>query len=148
MSEITTPLASPVLDDFAPTKKKIDWPVWIGRGISGLMAVLLGMGGVMDLLKPPFVVEGLARAGYAESVLVPLGITVIVSALLYLIPQTALLGGLLLTAYLGGAVATHVRLGDPFFSMTMMPVYIAVPLWLGLLLRDRRLRELLPLRRA
>jgi hypothetical protein len=120
---------------------------WVGWVLTVLPAAMLIMGGVMDLLKPPFVVEGLQRAGYPERVIVPLGVVTIACGLLFLIPQTAVLGALLLTGYLGGAVATHVRVGDPLLSTGLVPVYVAIVLWLGLLLREPRLRAVLPLRR-
>ena len=111
---------------------------WIGWTLSGLLALAFAAGGVMDLLKPPFVVEGLNRAGYAESAIVPLGAVTLASAALFLVPRTAMFGGVLLSAYLGGAVATHLRMGEhgPMF----MPVAFAVVLWVALVLRDRRIR--------
>ena len=125
----------------APTAgKAARWAGWI---LGGLAALGLFAGGVTDLVKPPFVVEGLARAGYPESVIVPLGVVVIACVLLYLIPATAAVGAILLTGYFGGAVATHVRIGDPA-SMWLVPILYAVVLWTALVLRDRRLRAVLP----
>ncbi len=99
----------------------------------------------MDLLKPPAVVQGSAQMGYPESTLFGLGVVVLVCTLLYLLPRTAVLGAILLTAYLGGAVATHVRLGET--GKIPFPILFAVLLWGGLYLREARLRELVPLRR-
>jgi hypothetical protein len=96
--------------------------------------------------KPAAVVEGTIKAGYPESTLVPLGWVLLVSTVLYLIPRTCVLGAVLLTGYLGGAVATHVRIGHPLFSHTLFPVYFGIVLWGGLYLQDGRLRALLPLR--
>jgi hypothetical protein len=94
------------------------------------------------------VIEGTVALGYQESVILPLGIVLLVCTLLYIVPQTAVLGAILLTGYLGGAVATHVRIENPLFTHTLFPVYLGIMLWLGLYLRDRRLRDLLPIRRA
>jgi hypothetical protein len=98
------------------------------------------------LLKPRPVVEGTVRLGYPETVLIGLGIVLLASTILYLFPRTAVLGAILLTGYLGGAVATHVRVSDPLFTHTLFTVYFGVMLWGGLYLRDPRVREILPLR--
>ena len=113
--------------------------------MSWLVAIMLLMDAVMKLMKPKFVVEGTMKVGYPEHVVVPLGIVLLVCTVLYLIPLTSVLGAILLTGYLGGAVATHVRVGDPMFSHGLFPVYFGILLWWGLLLRDVRLRSLLPL---
>ena len=112
--------------------------------MSGLPALFLLWGGVVDLVKPRFVVEGTLRMGYPESIIFCLGVTVLVCTILYLIPRTAVLGAILLTGYLGGAVATHVRMGEGMFAL--VPIFFAVLLWGGLYLRDARLRALIPLR--
>ena len=117
--------------------------VWTGRVMSALPALFLLFGGVMNLIKPDFVVQGSAEMGYAESVILPLGIVLIASTILYLIPRTAVLGAILLTGYLGGAVDAHVRKGDNLF---FVPVLFAALLWGGLVLRDAKLRALLPWR--
>ena len=96
-------------------------------------------------LKPPEVVEGFARLGYAESAALGLGILELGCTLVYLVPRTSILGAILLTGYLGGATATHVRVGDPL-SMFIIPVILGVMVWGGLYLRDPRLRALIPLR--
>jgi hypothetical protein len=119
--------------------------VWAGRIVSWLPAVFLLVDGVAKLFKPTPVIEGTVKLGYSESVIIPLGIVLIACTVLYLIPRTAVLGAILLTGYLGGAVATHVRLGDGIFPVAF-GVTFGVLLWLGLYLRDARLRELLPLR--
>jgi hypothetical protein len=120
--------------------------LWTGRIMSGLPVLFLLMDGVMKLMKPEFVVKATLQLGYPENVIVGLGIVVLVCVILYVIPRTAVLGAILLTGYLGGAVATHVRVGDPLFSHALFPVYIAVLLWGGLYLREERLRALIPLR--
>ena len=120
--------------------------VWTGRIITGLPALFLLLDGVAKLFKPRQVLEGTVKLGYSESVIIPLGIILIACTVLYLIPRTAVLGAILLTGYLGGAVATHVsRLGDGWFGV-VFAVTFGVLLWLGLYLRDARIRELLPLR--
>jgi DoxX-like family len=120
--------------------------LWIGRIMSALPALFLVMDGVMKLMKPDFVVKATIQLGFPESVIVPLGIVVLVCVILYVIPRTAVLGAILLTGYLGGAVATHVRAGDPLFSHALFPVYFGILLWGGLYLREERLRALIPLR--
>jgi hypothetical protein len=114
--------------------------------MSALPALFLLMDGVMKLAKPEFVVKATVQLGYPERVIFGLGIVVLVCVILYLIPRTAVLGAILLTGYLGGAVATHVRVGDPLFSHALFPVYLAILLWGGLYLREERLRALVPLR--
>jgi hypothetical protein len=126
----------------APGSKKM---LWAGRVISALPALFMLMDGAMKVFKPPFVVEATVRLGYSESVIVPLGIVLIVCTVLYLIPGTSVLGAILLTGYLGGAVATHVRAGEPLFSI-VFAISFGVLIWLGLYLRYDRLRTLIPLR--
>jgi hypothetical protein len=121
--------------------------LWTGRGMSGLSALFLLLDGVMKLIKPAPVVDGTVRLGYPESVIVKLGIVLIICTVLYLIPRTSILGAILLTGYLGGAVATHVRVGDPLFSHILFPTYLGLLIWGGLYAREDRLRVLFPLRR-
>jgi len=119
--------------------------LWAGRTLSALPALFLLVDGVGKLIKPAPVVEATVRLGYSESVIVPLGIVLLVCTVVYLIPRSAVLGAILLTGYLGGAVATHVRTGDNLFSI-FFPVILGVLLWGGIFLRDDRLRSLIPLR--
>jgi len=119
--------------------------IWAGRIISALPALFLLVDGAMKLVKPPIVVESTIQLGYSESVILGLGIVLIASTILYLIPRTSVLGAILLTGYLGGATATHVRVGGPLFSI-VFPVIFGALIWLGLYLRDDRLRALIPLR--
>ena len=121
--------------------------LWTGRIMSALPALFLFVDGVGKLVKPAPVVEGTIQLGYPESVLLGLGIVLLACTVLYVIPRTAVLGAILLTGYLGGAIATHVRVGSPFFSHTLFPVYVALLIWGGLYLRDQRLRALIPVRR-
>jgi len=127
----------------APVSKKM---LWTGRILSGLLGLLLLADSVGKFVKPAAVVEGTVRLGYHESIILPLGIVLFACTVLYLMPRTSLLGAILLTGYLGGAVATHARVGDPLFSHILFPVYLGVMIWGGLFLRDARLRALLPLR--
>jgi hypothetical protein len=120
--------------------------LWTGRILSTIPVLFMLMDGVMKLMKPDFVVKATVQLGYPENVIVPLGIIVLICTILYAVPRTAILGAILLTGYLGGAVSTHVRAGDPLFSHILAPVYFAVILWIGLYLREPRLSALVPLR--
>ena len=119
--------------------------LWAGRIMSALPALFLLMDGVMKLFKPEVVVKTTVQLGYPESVILPLGFVLLACAVLYLIPRTSVLGAILLTGYLGGAVATHVRVGEGLFSI-VFPIIFGVLIWGGLYLRDERLRALIPLR--
>jgi hypothetical protein len=119
--------------------------LWIGRIVSGLPALFLLVDGVMKLFKPAVVVEGTVNLGYPESTIIPIGVVLVICTILYLIPATSVLGAILLTGYLGGAVATHVRAGESLFSIVFAVIF-GVLIWLGLYLRDVRLRALVPLR--
>ena len=119
---------------------------WLRRAglvVSALPVLLLLFSAGMKLKGGPEMAEGFAHLGYPESAILPLGIVELASTLLYIIPQTAVLGAVLLTGYLGGAVATHFRLGEPVATAVALGVLV----WAGLYLRDTRIRALLPLRR-
>lgn len=120
--------------------------LWTGRIMSGLPALFLIVDGLAKLAKPAAVIEGSGQLGFPESTLFGMGVVLLVSVAFYLVPRTAILGAILLTGFLGGAIATHVRVGNPLFTHTLFPVYFGVLLWGGLWLRDRRLRALFPLR--
>ena len=119
--------------------------LWAGRVMSALPALFLLVDGAMKLVKPEIVIKATMELGYAESVIVPLGIVLLTCTILYLIPRTAVLGAVLLTGYLGGAVATHVRAGQGLFEI-LFPVVFGALLWGGLALREERLRALIPVR--
>jgi hypothetical protein len=121
--------------------------LWTGRIISGIAVLFLLFDAVGKLLQPAAVVTGTTQLGWPARVIVPLGIVQLVCLILYLIPRTSVLGAILWTGYLGGAVATHVRIGNPLFTHILFPTYIAALLWGGLWLRDLRLRSLLPIRK-
>jgi hypothetical protein len=125
-----------------PASKAALWTGWI---MSVLPALFLLFDAVMKLVKPAFVVEGTMKYGYPESSILPLGIVLFASTVLYLVPRSAVLGAILLTGYLGGAVATHVRVEEGWFPI-LFPVVFGALLWGGLVLRDARLRALVPLR--
>ncbi len=123
----------------APVSKKMLWASYV---MSALPALLLLFSGVMKLMQPASVVEGFVRLGYPQSVALGIGIAELACTVLYLVPRTSVLGAILLTGYLGGATATHLRIGEPFY----MAILLGMLVWGGLFLRDERLRALLPLR--
>ncbi len=125
-----------------PISKKT---LWAGRFMSALPALFLLVDGAMKLVKPELVVKATVGLGYAETVILPLGVVLLACTILYLIPRTAVLGAILLTGYLGGAVATQVRAGNGPFEI-LFPDLLGALLWGGLVLRDDRLRTLIPLR--
>ena len=120
--------------------------LWAGRIITGLIAAFLVFDAVIHLLKPAPVVEGFAKLGFPIRFAVPLGIIELVCVLLYGIPCTSIFGAILMTGYLGGAIAIQLPTGNPFFGEVLFPVYIGVFLWGGIYLRDDRLRTLVPWR--
>ena len=118
--------------------------LWIGRVMSALPALLVLLSSVMKLMKTAAVMEGFARAGVPERLIIPVGIIELVCVIVYVIPQTAVLGAILMTGLLGGATITTLRIGDPTYPM---PVVLGMLAWGGLFLRDTRLRELIPIRK-
>ena len=112
---------------------------WTGRVLSTLAALFLLMDGVMKVLRLPVVVEATARLGYPHSSIQLIGWIVLVCTALYVVPRTAALGAVLLTGFLGGAVATNLRVGNPLFSHILFPVYLGAVVWAGLLLRRPQL---------
>jgi DoxX-like protein len=125
------------------TRPVSKWTLWIGYVMSTLPVLMLLLSGIMKLLKPAPLIEGFVHLGYAENLALGLGILELVCTAVYLIPRTSVLGAILLTGYLGGATASNVRVGDPFFG----PVLLGMLVWGGLFLREPRLRDLTPLRR-
>jgi hypothetical protein len=119
--------------------------LWAGRILSGFLVLFLIFDGVGKAFKLPQVVEATVRVGFPESTIIGMGIALLVSTALYVIPQTSVLGAILLTGYLGGATATNVRAGTGAFN-TSFPVIFGILVWLGLYLRESRLRKLIPLR--
>lgn len=117
--------------------------LWSGRVLSGLAVLFLFVDAVGKLLKVTPVVEGTVKLGYPESVVVPLGVLLLTGVVLYVMPWTSLIGAIYLTAFLGGAVATHVRAGSPLATHVLFGVYVTIFLWGGLALRTPRLLTLL-----
>jgi hypothetical protein len=116
--------------------------LWTGRVLCALAILFLSFDSVAKLLRLGPAVEGTKQVGYPESVVLGIGVVLLVCVVAYAIPRTAILGAVLLTGYLGGAIATHVRIGSPLFTHVLTPVYVAAVVWGGLYLRDRRLRAL------
>jgi hypothetical protein len=119
--------------------------LWAARIIGGIAVLFILMDGVMKIFSPPPVIEATVVLGWAENFILVLGILEVVCVLLYLIPATSVLGAILMTGYLSGAVATHVRISSPVFSI-VFPIILAAMLWAALYLTDARVRALLPLR--
>ena len=117
-----------------------------GRALSGLAVAFLIFDSAGKLLEVQPVIEGTRQLGYSPDIVFGLGVTLLSCVLAYLAPRTSVLGAVLLTGYLGGAVATHVRVGSPLFTHVLFPTYLAALIWGGLLLRDARLRVFLPWR--
>ena len=117
--------------------------LWTGRVLTAIAILFFLFDGAMKLVKPPSVIEATLQLGYAESMIAGIGIVLLASTLLYAIPQTAMLGAVLLTGYLGGAVASNVRAGAPLFNV-VFPIVFGVIVWGGLWLRDERIAQLLP----
>jgi DoxX-like family len=119
--------------------------IWIGRIVSALPVLALAFSAVLKIHRSPEMLQfWTGKFGYAERTATPIGVVELLCAVLYVIPQTAALGAALVTAYFGAAVATHVRVGDPF----AIPVVLGVLVWIGLWLRDERIRSVFPFRRV
>ena len=121
--------------------------LWAGWGMSGVTVVFMLFDGISKLALERHVVEATTKIGYPEGVIRPLGIVILTCTILYAIPRTAIFGAILLTGFLGGAVASKVRLEDPLFGSILFGVYVGILAWGGLYLRDDRIRALLPWRR-
>ena len=122
--------------------------IWIGRILSGLAALALFADSLGKLVQAQPVIDGTLALGYPRESVFTLGVILFTCVVAYVVPRTSMVGAILLTAYLGGAVATHVRVESPLLTHVLFPTYVAAFVWGGLLLRDRRLRAFLPLRRA
>jgi hypothetical protein len=134
---------SVAIDTLPPSRRQI----WAGRVLSGIAVLFLLFDATIHLLKPEPVVKGFADLGYPISVSVPLAIIEFACVVLYLIPRTSIFGAVLLTGYLGGAIAAQLRVGAPLFSTLLFPIYVALFLWGGLYLRDPVVRTFMPVRR-
>lgn len=122
--------------------------IWAGRILSGLAIAFFVMDGVMKLVQPQVVIDATRQIGWPADpmTLAALGLVLLASTALYALPRTAVLGAILLTGYLGGAVASHARHGDPLFTHDLFGVYLGLFVWGGLWLRDQRIRSLIPFR--
>jgi DoxX-like family len=138
--------AMPPIADTAPVSKPA---LWLGRVLSGLVILFLLFDGAIKLVPWPVVTETMDRIGYgsSENLARSLGAITIACTILYAIPPSSILGAILLTGYLGGAMASHLRIGSPLFSHTLFGFYLGLMIWGGLWLRDRSLRALIPFRR-
>jgi DoxX-like family len=138
--------AMPTIADNKPVSKPA---LWAGRALSGLVIVFLLFDGIIKLVPWPIVTETMDRMGYgsSETLARSLGIITIVCTVLYAVPPTSILGAILLTGYLGGAVASHVRIGSPPFGHILFGVYLGLMAWGGIWLRNRNLRTLMPFSR-
>ena len=116
--------------------------LWGGRILGTLAVLFLIFDGGLKLFKPPFVIQATAQLGYPESTIVGIGVTLLVCTVLYVIPRTSVLGAILLTGYLGGAVASNIRAGTRIFN-AVFPVLIAMVIWASLVLRTKRLERVL-----
>lgn len=117
--------------------------VWVGRVVSAIPALMLLLGGIMKLLQLPSVLQGFAQYGYPAATIPVIGILEVACSLIYLVPRTSVLGAILMTGLLGGAITANMRIGSPVF---VVPLILGVLVWGGLYLRDQRLRALIPQR--
>lgn len=124
----------------SPVSKKL---LWTGRIISGIVVLFMLFNCSIALVKPAFARVGFTHLGYPERVAPGVAMLMFVCTMIYAIPQTSILGVILLTGYLGGATASHLRIGEPFY----LPIVVGVLVWIGICLREQRLRALVPLRR-
>ena len=133
------------IETAAPSKARL----WTGRGLSTFVVLFLIMDIVFKFIRPipPQVMRSITQLGFQPSILNITGILLLVCTTLYILPRTSVLGGVLLTGYLGGAVSVHVRVGNPLFGYILFPVYLGILLWAGLCLREPRLLALMPLRK-
>jgi hypothetical protein len=127
----------PTLSTVQPRSQRARWP---GRVLSGLPVAFLTFDIAIKLVHTQAVTEASERLGFPDDLSRTIAVILLACVALYLVPRTAVLGAVLLTGYLGGAVAVHVRIGDPLLSHTLMPIFVAIFLWGGLYLRDARVR--------
>jgi DoxX-like protein len=134
---MTIPFSLPV---HTPSRAK----AWTANTLSGLVVAFLLFDCTIKFINPSFVAQASSQIGWSPALAPVLGAILLSCTALYAFPRTSILGAILLTGYLGGAVATHLRVGDPLFSHILFPVYMGVILWAGLCLREDRLRALIP----
>jgi hypothetical protein len=137
-----------LISDTMETTKISTSHLWIGRILSGIVILFLLFDATIKFLKLPEVVRTtVGELGYSEHHILIHGVLVLACTILYMIPRTSILGAVLLTGYLGGAIASHVRVDNPLFSHTLFPVYIGIMMWGGIWLREERLRNIFPFKR-
>lgn len=119
---------------------------WTGRVLTTIAVLFMLFDSIVKFTTVPEVVDSFKQLGYPTSLAPTIGVIELLCLALYLLPRTSVFGAVMLTGYLGGAVATHVRIGNPLLTHALFPIYIAFLLWLGLFMREPRLRVLLPLR--
>ena len=132
---------SSVASGFLASKKML----WLGRGLSGVLSLLFILDGALKIVQPEGYMKASAGLGFDSQVIFALGIAMLVSTCLYMLPKTCILGAILLTGYLGGAIDANLRVGSPAFFI-FYSLLLGVLVWAGVFLRDGRLRELIPLR--
>ncbi len=120
---------------------------WTGRVLTGLCVLFLLFDAALHLAKPAPVIDAFSRLGYPITLAVPIGIVELVCVAVYLYPRTTAFGAVLLTGYLGGAIATNLRVGSPLFAETLFPIYLGIAIWAGVVLRDRGVLAFIPVRR-
>lgn len=125
------------LKSASPSKAKL----WTGRILTGIVLLFLVFDIVGKFVKPEAVIKGTMAFGYPESMITPIGVLLLICTVLYFIPRTAVLGAVFLTGYLGGAVASNLRIDAPLFSNTLFPVYFSILAWAGLYFRSERLQK-------
>lgn len=128
----------------APISKR---RLWTGRTLSGLAVLFLVFDAIVKFTKIAPVVDAFAQLGYPIGLAPTIGSIALICVILYVIPRTSVLGAILLTGYLGGAIASQLRIGSPLFSHVLFPIYVAALIWGGLYLRDEQLSALVPVRR-
>lgn len=126
----------------APSKARL----WTGRILTILTTLFMLFDGVMKLVRPLPVTHAMTQLGFPQNLSVPIGVILLIFTALYAVPSTSVLGSVLLTGYLGGAVVSQMRIGAPLFGTTLFPIYFAVLMWAGIYLREQRLRALIPVR--
>ncbi len=139
MTTLALDRSSSISDRARPSKPRL----WTGRVLTALATAFLTFDAVAKLLRLPPVIEGTQKLGYPADVVVALGTVLLIGVVLYAIPATSVVGAVVLTGYLGGAIATHVRVGSPLLTHVLFPTYVAAMIWGGLYLRDARVRALL-----
>jgi hypothetical protein len=127
----------------SPSRRRL----WAGRILSGFVVAFLLFDSTIKLLQIPAVRQASRQLGYSDGSIFAIGVVLLACCVTYLVPRLSLVGALLITGYLGGAIATHVRVGDPLLSHTLFPIYVAAMVWGGLYLRDDRVRALIAPRR-